>query len=254
MRAAADQAIKTLTSVLGSWSEVTAIGLTSQGEDLYDPYYSLSLDVYTRGPVRDADARETEFGEVGAFETSLLTAKDRFLMGEIPVRIEYKLTDRFDELVAAALDGECELRDSGTYAFRRVQDAKILVSEGEWFETIRSSLTELPNEFWDELRRSQESTVEHLFADLSAAAMREDSFYFLTSAGRFLAQLCALLFTINRRFEPPPRTLRDEVLSLPALPDSFPANLENFVTSGHGLSMSQRRELAEIMITSVLSL
>jgi hypothetical protein len=254
MEAAAESAVERLTSVLDSWEEVAAVGLNVYGEDLYDPYFSLSLDVYTKRTIRDVTARQAAFGEVDAFESSMLTKKDRFLMGEIPVRVEYKETDRFDHLVAAALDGECALRDAGTYAFRRVLDARVLISRGQWFETMRANLVDLPDEFWKQLRKSQEATAEHLFSDLSAAAMRDDAFYFITSGGRFLIQLCALLFTINHRFEPSPRALRDQTLTLSVLPDSFPANLENFVDARRELTMSQRGELAELMITSVLSL
>ena len=249
-----DQAVEQVRAALAGWDEVVAVGLNRHGEDVYDPYYSHSFDVYTAAELRDAALRERSFGEVTLFESSTLTTKDRFLIGEIPVRIEYKTTRRFDELSAAARNGECGLRDAGTYAFRRVTDAEVLVSRGGWIEAIRHALSQLPDPFWAALRRAQEARVEHLYADLSAAATREDAFYFMMSAGAFLAQLGALLFTINRRFEPSPRALRDEVLRLTVIPDSFPANLENFVNQRHYLSMSQRRELAELMVTAVLAL
>lgn len=254
MKQKAREAVERLRSALDSWQEITAVGLHAYGDDLYDPYFSLSFDVYTKAPVREPSARELAFGDVGAFESSLLTHKDRFLLNDIPVRLEYKLTDRFDGLVSAAMSGECRLRDARTYAFRRVVDAETVISRGSWFTTIRESLTRLPDRFWTELRASQEATAEHLYADVSAAAMREDAFYFTVASGRFVVGLCALLFTINRRFEPSPRRFRGEVLELPALPDSFPANLENFVRQEAGLSMSQRAELAELMVRSVLSL
>lgn len=250
----AARAIGRLQAVLDSWDEVSAAGLHRHGDDVYDPYFSLSLDVYTRTSVRDASVRCLEFGEVSAFESSTLTRKDRFLMGSIPVHVEYKRTERFDELVAAAMCGECALRDARTYAFRRVIDAEILISRDGWLETVRANLTQLPDAFWQGLRAAQQATAEHLYSDLSAAAMRNDSFFFTATAGRFLVQLCSLLFSINRRFEPSPRQFHDEVLSLAVLPDSFRANVENFVSQEHGLTMAQRAELAELMVTSVLSL
>ncbi len=249
-----EQAAERVSSVLARWDEVTAVGLTTLGEDVYDPYLSLSFDVYVRRDIREAGEREGAFGDVAAFESSILTSKDRFLIGQMPIRLEYKHTGRYDDLVGAALRGECALRDAGTYAFRRVVDAKVLVSHDEWFESVRSSLTKLPDGFWGRLRHAQQATVEHLYADLSAAAMRNDAFYFVATAGSFLTQVCALLLTVNRRFEPSPRALHGEVLSLPTIPDSFRANLDNFVDQEHQLSMSQRRELAELMVTSVLSL
>jgi hypothetical protein len=254
MREKARRAVESLRTVLEGWSETVAVGVHAYGDDLYDPYFSVSLDVYTSGDVRAAAAREPAFGDVGAFESSLFLHKDRFLMDDVPVRVEYKRTDRFDGLVAAALDGICLLRDASTYAFTRVTDADPVVSRGGWFETMRDKLERLPEPFWLELRAVQAASAEHRYADLQAAAMREDTFYYTVTAGRFLVGLCALVFTINRSFEPSPRRVRREVLGLPMLPDSFPANLENFVRRESELSLSQRAELAQLMVTSVLSL
>ncbi len=254
MRLKAHRSVAALQQVLEGWSEVIAVGLHSPGEDVYDPYFSLNLDVYTRAPVRDTQARIRAFGDVGAFESSSLTRKDRFLMGEVPVRVEYKHTARFEELVEAATQGECLLRDGGSYSFYRVANAEALISRDGWLEALQERLVELPARFWAELRRSQEATAEHLYADLSAAAMRGDEFFFAMSSGRFLAEVCGVLFTINERFEPSPRTLFGDTLALPTIPESFASNVENFVNIDRPLSMSQRQELAEIMITGVLSL
>jgi len=254
MRARARNSVATLKAVLEGWDEVVAVGLLAPGDDVYDPYFALSLDVYTDGPVRGPDARRTAFGDVAAFESSTLTSKDRFLMGELPVRVEYKRIDRFEALVSAAVDGECLLRDAGTYAFHRLSTAEPLVTRGDWLEALRGRLDDLPERFWTQLRGTQEATLEHLYADLSAAAVRGDTFFFVVSAGRFLAHLCLVLFTINRRFEPAPRSLHDEALTLPVLPDSFATNLENFLNEDPLLTMTQRRELAQSMVTGVLSL
>lgn len=254
MRLKAHRSVAALQQVLEGWSEIVAVGLHSPGEDVYDPYFSLNLDVYTSAPVRDTDARIRAYGDVGAFESSSLTNKDRFLMGETPVRVEYKRVERFDELVDAAACGNCVLRDGGTYSFYRVANAEPLVSRGGWLEALQARLVELPPGFWTGLRTSQEATAEHLYADLAAAAMRDDRFFFATSTGRFLSQICGLLFTINERFEPSPRTLYGDTLALPTIPEWLASNMENFVDIDRPLSMSQRQELAQIMITGVLSL
>ena len=250
IRGTADRVV----AVLETWDEVVAVGLTTAGDDRYDPYFSMSFDVYVGGEVRSVCEREGAFGDIGAFESSLLTAKDRFLMDDLPVRLEYKRTSRFDDLVSSAARGECTLRDGGTYAFRRVVDSDVLLARNRWLETARDALQDLPDRFWTQLHAMQQATVEHLYMDLSAAAMRDDDFYFVASAGAFLTQLCSLLFTVNRTFEPSPRTLHGAVLKLDTIPDSFPANLESFVRQDADLSMGQRQELAELMVTSVLSL
>ncbi|MFP4377483.1 MAG: hypothetical protein ACLFP4_10605 [Spirochaetales bacterium] len=248
-----ESAVERLCGALGSWDEVDAVALLLSGDDLYDPYFFLSLDVYTNDPVRGPEDRRRAFGEVTVFESSPLTHKDRFLVGEIPFRAEYKQTARFDQLVAEAHAGRSILREGGTYAFHRVVTARELYASGSWFADIRSKMSALPTAFWDDLRANQAANAEHTYADLSAAAVRGDELYFAISAGRFVTAICSLLFAVNKQLEPSPRALYDEVAELPTVPDSFPANLENFVGVS-SLSMGQRRELAEIMVTSVMSL
>lgn len=254
MRRRASHAIDTLTALLCSWDEVSAVAVNSQGDDLYDPYFSISFDVYTIGAVRKTEERARAFGDVGAFESSSLTHKDRFLLGDIPIRIEYKLCARFDEVVQAARRGVFELRDTGTYALWRLGAAEITFSRDGWVERVRESLEQLPDEFWSRLRAIQEARAEHLYSDLMAATVRGDTFYFVATAGPFLVAICSLLFTINHKLEPAPRMLRTAVLELERLPSSFQANVEHFVAQETALTMTQRGELAELMVRGVLSL
>jgi hypothetical protein len=193
------------------------------------------------------------FSQAGAFESALLTNKDRFLVGEIPVRVEYKRTSRFESLVADAHHGHCRLRAAGTFAFYRLQEAAILFSRSGWCEATRSGLASLPDEFWREIQSTQLATLEHVYADLQAACAREDSFYFSVTAGRFAARAAAALFAARRRFEPSPRVIGREVLSLPDLPPSFEANLEHFVRVESELSMVQRCEIAGFLVNDLMS-
>lgn len=249
-----DDAIERLASVFDGWPEVRAVGVNRWGDDRYDPYFSLSFDVYVTDTVREPETRALAFGEVGAFESTLAGTKDRFFIDDLPIRVEYKRTERFDELVTSALAGECRLRDTGTYAFRRVTDAQVALSRGHWLESIRSSLASLPNGFWSELRRAQQARAEHLYADVTAAAVRNDAFYFVLSSGAFLVSLCALLFALNRAFEPAPRAMYRDVVELPMTPDGLRANLENFIRLDPALTIGQRAELAELMIRGVVRL
>ncbi len=248
-----ESAVERLCSALESWDEVEAVALLLSGDDVYDPYFSLSLDVYTKDPIRPPKERQRAFGDVTVFESSPLTHKDRFLVGEIPFRAEYKQTARFDQLVAEAHEGNSILREGGTYTFHRVVAARELYSADGWYKSMRSKMSKLPDAFWEDLTRNQEANAEHTYADLSAAAVRGDELYFSISAGRFLTAICSLLFAVNKKFEPSPRALYDEVTQLPTIPDSFPANLENFVAETP-LRMGQKRELAELMVTSVMAL
>jgi hypothetical protein len=243
-----------LTEVLSGWPGVDSVAIHQSGTDHYDPYYFLSIDVYCNGDIPDAPTREAAMQGHSAFESSQVTRKDRFFIGETPIRIEYKDTSRFDELVQAAKAGEPRLRDAGTYPFYRLADSEVLFSRTDWISTIRLALAELPKEFWEKLRETQAARAEHIFADLSTATYRDDRLFFVVSAGRYLRSLAGLLFTINRRFQPSYRLLTNELLKLDILPASFGARLETFIREDGSITSEQRRELAELMIRSVLSL
>ncbi len=243
-----------IVEVLSRWPGVDSAAILQSGSDQYDPYYFLSLDVYCNGEIPDPATRQAEMEGQSAFESSQVTRKDRFFVGETPIRIEYKETARFDDLVHAAQAGEPRFRDAGTYPFYRLAVAEILHSSSDWISNIRKALSDLPDGFWENLRESQLARAEHTYADLSAATYRNDELFFIVSAGRYLRSLAGLLFAINRRFQPSYRLLTDELLNLAELPESFAARLETFIRQDGSMTMQQRRELAELMITSVLSL
>ena len=243
-----------LSSTLREWQEVEAVSAIFSGEDLLDPYFFVSLDVYCTGPVRPPGQRGTSFGDIVAYESTPVTRKDRFLLDQVPARIEYKMTTRFDQLTARARSGESVFRDSGTYAFYRLCTAEPLFSRSGWLEARRTELDALPHAFWDQLADAQRAQLEHIYSDLGAAEMRGDELYFVVSAGRFLAALASLLFTLNREFEPGGRAVSVRLLELERLPDSLPASIESFARQHEAVSMRQRRELAELMVRSVLSL
>jgi len=243
-----------IVEVLSRWPGVDSAAILQSGSDQYDPYYFLSLDVYCNGEIPDPATRQAEMKGHSAFESSQVTRKDRFFVGETPIRIEYKETARFDDLVHAAQAGQPRFRDAGTYPFYRLAVAEILHSSSDWISNIRKALSDLPDGFWENLRESQLARAEHTYADLSAATYRNDELFFIVSAGRYIRSLAGLLFAINRRFQPSYRLLTDELLNLTGLPESFPARLETFIRQDGSMTMQQRRELAELMITSVLSL
>ena len=253
MKPRVESAVRHILDGLSTWNEVEAVTLMLSGDDVYDPYFFLSLDVYTSISVRDGESRRQAYGPVTAFESSALTHKDRFMAGELPFRVEYKLVQRFSDLVSAAETGQSGLRDAGTYSLFRLLEAETLFARSNWLPELRGRLERLPTGFWVELRKTLQDSAEHTYADLKAAAVRNDPLYFTVSAGRFLSALCSLLFAINERFEPSPRQLETAVRELSTVPDSFPANLENFLDP-NSLSMRQRAELGELMVTEVMSL
>ena len=243
-----------IASILSAWDEVESVCVLSYGEDRYDPYFALSVDAYVSSPVRDPAQRQPSFSEAGAFESAVLGNKDRFLSGDIPVRIEYKVTDRFSALARAATEGTCLLRAAGTFAFHRLATCELLFSRSGWFERIIESLESIPDSFWSEVIRVQLASLEHVYGDLQAARAREDAFYFTVTAGRFATKVTSLVFAMNRTFEPSSRLMIDRVLTLPEVPDSFEGNIEHFARVDSVMSMDQRTEIAELMIKELAGL
>jgi hypothetical protein len=117
------------TAIVSEWPAVECVLLNEAAlPDTLDPYFALILDVYYKGEVPagipGAEKRHEFFGDdLVAFETSAKESKDRFLVGDIPVRLEYKSVEMVEELVTIAdtnLKSLWLIKDSGTYGFYRL--------------------------------------------------------------------------------------------------------------------------------------
>jgi hypothetical protein len=192
-----------------------------------------------------------------AFETSLQAVKDRFLIGDIPIRLEYKSTAKIEELVdiaEARPESLWLIKDSGTYGFYRLANGDILFSRSGWLSGIRRKLAALGDSFWEGMRGASQSKMEHFLNDLGAAWLRNDEFHYLLASAGFIKEACLTLFCLNRRFEPSHRAYYRQVLELPRLPGSFPAELENFVRQGPELTMERRYSLAQAIARDIVDL
>ena len=93
-----------LVATISSWDSIEAICLNEAASaDTLDPYFALILDVYTHADVPQPSARAAAYPPHSVFETSPTGSKDRFMVGELPVRIEYKSEERIAELTDIAL-------------------------------------------------------------------------------------------------------------------------------------------------------
>ena len=255
MKPRVEAAINEIVAVLKRWDGVDTISLVDTGfEDIYDPYFFVSLDVYCSGDIPDADERSAEFPDVVAFETLKLTRKDRFLLDDIPFRLEYKDIDRFNRIIQGARGAGGTFRDSGTYMFYRLKEGHVIYQKSEWLDEVRKDLESFTDEFWDMLREAFQARMEHYLGDLSAAVMREDDLFYLVSSAGFVRSACSVLFAINHRFEPSGRLLYEQTRSLPVLPESFNGRFDSLLRSAHALSSSRRAEVAELLAKSIVAL
>ena len=247
------------TAIVSAWPGVECVSLNEAAlPDTLDPYFALILDVYYQDPIPNPEERHELFGEdLEAFETSARGNKDRFIIGDIPVRMEYKSTRKMEELVTIA-DTRHEslwlIKDKGTYTFYRLLKGEIIFSRNNWIVEMRRRLSLLEDEFWQIMRYAHESKMEHFLSDLGAAVMQEDDFFYLISAAGFIKNACLTLFCINRHFEPSHKAYYKQVLEMKELPDSFPAYFETFLRSECETTMERKFSLAQLMAKGIVAL
>lgn len=254
MRKKVERIAGMLSDALSAWDCVECVSLCEQAEsDTLDPYFALVLDVYYRGSIPPAETRQTAFGNAGAFESAQSQPKDRFFLEDLPVRVEYKSIERFDEFLARESDLVWILRDSGTYPLYRIVHSQVLFSRSAWIDGMRKKLGSLPPGFWEELRESFQLKMEHSLADFGAATLRDDGCFFIISAAGFIRYAAAVLFMANRSFEPSHRLIDSSLRRLPRVPDDFFGRWESLVRIDSGLDKEKRYKIAELIAKSIIA-
>ena len=249
-----NQTVQKIVDTVSQWDGVDTITLMEGEADIYNPYFFLSVDVYFRGLLPETETRRDLFSYGSVFESSAVNRKDRFLVGEFPVRIEYKDIDRLDAMIHGDLGVATNMADSGTYAFYRLQNCSVIASKSEWLTRVREEIQNLREDFWAVLRVSVQSRMEHFVSDLGAAVMQDDDLFFLVSAAGFARSLCSLLFAINHEFEPSARYLAEHTQKLPILPGTFRGWFESFLRRDSSIAREKKFEIAELLARSVIGL
>jgi hypothetical protein len=255
MRPKVERIAEKLSAVMSAWKSVECVSLCEQAEgDVLDPYFALVLDVYHRGPVPAAEERRASFGDPGAFESAQAQPKDRFFLEGLPIRIEYKRVEGFEEFMDRETELLWILKNSGTYMFYRVENAKVLFSRSGWIDAVRKRILTLPDTFWGDLRESFQLKMEHHLADLAAAVLQDDGFFCLVSSAGFARYAASVIFILNHRFEPSHRLIEKHLLALPLLPEDFPGRWETLMRTDIEISRDQKYKVAELIAKSIVAL
>jgi len=250
--------VERFTGILSSWKGVECITLNEAAmPDTLDPYFALILDVFCNGSIPKAEDRCRQYGDdVAAFESAGINEKDRFLIGDIPVRLEFKKIKKIDELIKiACADYESLwlIKDSGTYSFYRLANCEIVFSRSNWIHDVRKKLENIGEPFWVEMRNTVQLKMEHFLSDLGAACFQNDKFHYLIASAGFIKNACLTLFCINKRFEPSHRAYYKQVSELPVLPESFSAEFQTFLNEG-AADLDSRFYLAKLIAQKIVLL
>ena len=243
-----------LVEVLSGWDTVDTVTVLTFGSDRYDPSFFISADVYHHGMVPVADEREQAFSFAAAFESSVDGRKDRFLIDELPVRLEYKPISDVDRALGPLVGPESGDALGSTYGFYRLQHAEIAMNRSNWLEVVRRQLSDVPEEFWVRRIDALRARMEHALGDLTSAVYAEEDLFYHLSLASFTEQVCQLLMAVNRRFDPPGRRLRAEIMQLSMLPEEFTTRFEYLLGDERSFPRARKRQIAELLARSLLSI
>ena len=253
MRRRVEKIAKELSERLAEWTGVDTITLAEFAEmDPTDPYFFMSFDVFYRGKLPELSARMKTFSDAGAFESSSVADKDRFIIDSIPVRIEYKDIHQIESDLKHAEERLWIFRQAGTYVFYRISGYKILKSNSDWIEHTRAKLSSLPEDFWKALEESSFAATEHCLSDLQSAVIRDDRLFYLISLANFVKHLSSVMFVLNRKFEPSGRDLYRRVLDLDDLPENFRGRFYSIIHESDEFPPTRKQELAELLVKSII--
>lgn len=243
-----------ILSSLQTWETVDAVVMLRFGTDRYDPSFFISYDVYYSGELPDAVHRETTFAFAAGFESTQDGQKDRILIDDVPVRLEYKNQAVLNNQLERVRCGDTGDALLSTYGFYRLERGEAILERSEWLEKTRKTLEEIPREFWENRVAALRARMDHVLADLSSAVFAGEELFYYLSLASFLSTLSSLLFAINHRFEPAGRILNEEMRQLPILPEEFGTRLEYLLRTDSAVTDKRKREIAELVTWSVLRL
>lgn len=241
-----------LVEEISRWETVDTITVAETvDEELLSPYLSLSLDIFYRRTIPEPEKRQKNFEEAALFESSYFGSQDRFLLQEIPVRLEYKGIDRIEALIRRGKGKSFVSRESGSHLFYRLLNNDILFHRSPWIDKVRHQVGDLPEEFWISLKEAYWSSLEHQLGDLGAAVVAEDEFFCFRSLGSYLNTLCSLLFVLNKRFEPSGRWMQQELEKLDRLPENFRGRFASLIGEDPDFTSERKLEVAQLIARSL---
>ena len=255
MKKKVEQVSHKIVEIVSQWPSVKTITLAEAvEEELYSPYFFLSIDVFYRGKLLPAEKRRAAFGDTASYESAALGNKDRFLYEELPIRLEYKNMDRIDGIIDSNNENAYVYRETGTYLFYRIQNNRVLFQKYGWLDEVKKKIADMPASYWEPLILACSASLEHQLGDLAAAVVAEDDFFYLRSLAGWLNTFCSLMFLLNNEFEPSGRRMLSQLYSLKDLPENFKGRFECLVQEDSEFGPSRKKEIAQHLTTQAITM
>lgn len=255
MKQEVEEILAVIIKQLASFESVEAVSSAdSEDADILHPYFFISLDVFTTAPLDGENLPRSYHPDQYAFESSLAYVKDRFMVNNVPIRLEYKTTSWVESLLSDNQRSVREVCKNGTYTFHRLSRGETLFSRTGWIENIKSKLMIISDEKWSALCSHYRSASDHDLGDMSAAVLTGDLFFFNLSLAGFVRNITRLLLAVNRGFEPSGRKIDALIFTLPVLPEHFKGRYDALLRCDADLDPPRKREVAELLAKSVYCL
>jgi len=255
MEVKVQKVVDDIVGIIKFWDGVQTVILQHFAEkDIYDPNFSITLDVFRDSKIPDRNERAAVFPDIRYFETSSSKEKDRFLIEDLPVRISYKDTSRVESVLGSTYDDRWLSRERGTYLFHRISTGTVVWSRTDWIDKILKKLDNLPDAFWSTWIDSCHRRIDHFLGDLGAAVMKNDLLYFRLSLSGFLRVIVEALFAVNHMFESGPRVFTASLGLMETLPEGFEASWGSLLREDESLPPYRKKEIADILARGIFAL
>lgn len=252
MKKLVQEILEMVPKAVQSWPGIEAITYIPSEDDILDPYFFIRFDVYTRESIPGEDQRIQDFHFAGGFESSPLHHKDRFLVHNIPVRVDYKPVSRLPDPGDKDAVAGFISREEGTYPMFRIAESNVLFAASDWFDELQRGLMTINEDVWSTLQEFFLLRMEHHLADFGAAVYRNDPIFQRTALAGFIRGVSSSLFAINRRFEPSARGIQRYLYGLAEIPEGFEGRFH--VLLELGTAPERQFEIADMLTRGIFQL
>ena len=251
MRLKVKKIVKEIAEGLNNIPCVEMVSMVNSELDIYDPYFSIQIDVFCTDVFPTVEDRLNVFSDGWIFETHLSSVIDNFLVGDLPVQINYSFTSTIDNLLKEWEEEDWIYNPGETYILYRLSNSELFFNRTGWAPKIRQQLEDLPAIFWSMLQISLLAQLDHCFGNMKAAELKEDELFFSVTLIAFLECYTAMMFAINEEFEPDIKHRFSDVQELEIIPEHFKTEYLGLFSVNQGYTMSRKLEVSKILLQTI---